>query len=553
MKINATIKQIIHQYYNQIYLLIIFICSSILIFTNSTNTSLPIIITTLAFMAILHNIIFKRNKPLTFSIADLSNSPATKILHDDLKPTISQPNADAYIGGQMFYIKRYDYDEENEVFYEDKLINTLLQPGGIITVRGYHQMGRTALLKYAEEVIKSKSNVVWINFKPLTTKNYIDLDNILKKMAKVINGKLGLDAGNVDNVWVQKANGVSSVRFTTYLEEYALHYAQETNKPLILIIDDVDTIFQYPFYDDFFQMVRTWSEEKGVELIYENLRIAMAISTTNKYLIEGPSSPFNVGKRIELRDFNKEEINNLNSCYKYPLAKQEIGYVEEFLNGHPYLTQIAMFTKKNHYEWSDIRTIALRKDGPFLQHLQKYLDILQTNPALKATMKQIITKNSSQSSFNILHSEKQKKVLTFELKNIRAVLIDGFTDKEIRRWLRDEDRFRPIYEQLATGMGKDEIIDRLIEYVDRQEEIELLLNLIEENNPAKYRKHQPYYKTHYTVPSSASNYRKQQTSKINYNQNYLQQLKKLGLIRRDINFDWVLRCQLYQEYFEEKL
>lgn len=88
--------------------------------------------------------------------------------------------------------------------------------------------------------------------------------------------------------------------------------------------------------------------------------------------------------------------------------------------------------------------------------------------------------------------EKQASALGFNLRNIRRLLIDGFGDAELRRLCFDEDDFRPVYEQLSTEMGKDRVIDKLIEYADRKELISELLALLKERNPARYRKHKPY-------------------------------------------------------------
>lgn len=90
-------------------------------------------------------------------------------------------------------------------------------------------------------------------------------------------------------------------------------------------------------------------------------------------------------------------------------------------------------------------------------------------------------------------SEKQPTARSFNLKNIRTLLTDGFTDEELRRLCFDELYFRPVYEQLAQGIGKDSLIDKLIEYAERKELIGTLLAVAKERNPSKYKRHQPYH------------------------------------------------------------
>jgi hypothetical protein len=89
-------------------------------------------------------------------------------------------------------------------------------------------------------------------------------------------------------------------------------------------------------------------------------------------------------------------------------------------------------------------------------------------------------------------SRKQSNTQRFYLKKIRTLLTDGFNDEELRRLCYDEPDFRPVYEQLAQGMGKDRIIDKLIEYAEQRELIETLLALAKERNPIKYEKYRPY-------------------------------------------------------------
>jgi formylglycine-generating enzyme required for sulfatase activity len=90
-------------------------------------------------------------------------------------------------------------------------------------------------------------------------------------------------------------------------------------------------------------------------------------------------------------------------------------------------------------------------------------------------------------------SEKQPTDWRFDLINIRTLLVEGFTDHELRRLCYDEPDFRPVYEQLTQGMGKDSLIDKLVEYAERRELIEILLAKAKERNPTKYERHQPYH------------------------------------------------------------
>jgi hypothetical protein len=90
-------------------------------------------------------------------------------------------------------------------------------------------------------------------------------------------------------------------------------------------------------------------------------------------------------------------------------------------------------------------------------------------------------------------SETRLTALGYNLKNIRILLNEGFTDEELRRLCYDEPEFRPVYDELAQETGKAKIIDRLLEYAERKLLLDFLLILAKQHNPARYKKHQPYH------------------------------------------------------------
>jgi hypothetical protein len=69
----------------------------------------------------------------------------------------------------------------------------------------------------------------------------------------------------------------AKVSCTTYLEEYVLAAA---DSPLVLYLDDVDTLFPYPeVYEDFFGLLRSWYEKARSRPNWKKLRLAIAHST----------------------------------------------------------------------------------------------------------------------------------------------------------------------------------------------------------------------------------------------------------------------------------
>lgn len=78
-------------------------------------------------------------------------------------------------------------------------------------------------------------------------------------------------------------------------------------------------------------------------------------------------------------------------------------------------------------------------------------------------------------------------------QNIRALLTKGFNDRELRRLCFDVTALRPVYDQLAENTGKADIIDKVLEYAERQVHLDTLLVWAKENNSIQYELHQPYH------------------------------------------------------------
>lgn len=81
----------------------------------------------------------------------------------------------------------------------------------------------------------------------------------------------------------------------------------------------------------------------------------------------------------------------------------------------------------------------------------------------------------------------------YNVTNIRTLLTEGFTDEELRRLCYDVLDFRPVHNKLARGTGKEEIIDRLVEYAGQYLLFDTLLGLAQKHNPLRYAQHGPYY------------------------------------------------------------
>lgn len=81
----------------------------------------------------------------------------------------------------------------------------------------------------------------------------------------------------------------------------------------------------------------------------------------------------------------------------------------------------------------------------------------------------------------------------YHLRNIRALLTEGFSKDELRRLCYDLEEFRSVHDALTSKPNKSEIVDEIITYGFRRLLLDTLLDVVKQENPRRYENHKPYY------------------------------------------------------------
>lgn len=88
---------------------------------------------------------------------------------------------------------------------------------------------------------------------------------------------------------------------------------------------------------------------------------------------------------------------------------------------------------------------------------------------------------------------KPKRIYTFggsfpmSSAALRALLMAAFSDEELT--MLCFDHFRTVYDDFTAGMSKGQKVQRLLEFCSRHQEVQTLLTLIEQANPAQYQRY----------------------------------------------------------------
>ena len=127
-------------------------------------------------------------------------------------------------------------------------------------------------------------------------------------------------------------------------------------EPIVILIDEIDIVRSLPFStDEFFAAIRECYNRRVQEPKYARLTFCLLGVAAPSELISDPqTTPFNIGRRVELRDFTRREAEPLAAGLQSPVtgslpqsaslsvrrSRQVFDRIFYWTNGHPYLTQV---------------------------------------------------------------------------------------------------------------------------------------------------------------------------------------------------------------------
>ena len=294
-----------------------------------------------------------------------------------------QPNIPALPGGQLplqaaTYIPRPTAEAESYQAIE--------RPGALIRIQGSHRTGKTSLMaRIAHQASTRGYQPVFIRFQLAERSVLQDLDRLLRWFCASVGLEMGLDP-TLDTYW----DGLFGSKLSSkiYFEQYLLPAAQ---RPVVLLLDDVDRLFRYPeVADEFFGLLRTWYEEAKTVHIWQLLRIVLT-QTSEVYIpLNINKSPFNVGVGISLPPLSVDQVQALGQTYGLSWSRDDARRLLQLVGGQPYLVHVMA-----HYIWKQEVSLAQVLAAPlecgiFTSYLQHLLRKLQQSETLRQSLEQIL-------------------------------------------------------------------------------------------------------------------------------------------------------------------
>ncbi len=323
--------------------------------------------------------------PIKDEPEDLTPNQVLEISSDRIPLPAAEPELP---GGQVdvasqFYIERQPIEE--------RCYQTILQPSALIRIKAPRQMGKTSLMaRILHHGSRQGYCTVPLTFQLVDKAVFADLDKFLKWFCAYVGRELHLP-NQLDDYWDEIFG--SKVNCKDYFEKYIL---PQIDSPLILGLDEIDRVFQYPdIAEDFLGLLRAWHEESKRRDIWKKLRLIVVHSTEVYIPMNINQSPFNVGLPVDLPEFNAGQIQDLAARHNLNWSNLEVDKLMAIVGGHPYLVRVALYhISQSGLTLNELKESAIADSGIYSDHLRRQLWNLEEYPELAAGMREIAAADS---------------------------------------------------------------------------------------------------------------------------------------------------------------
>jgi hypothetical protein len=271
---------------------------------------------------------------------------------------------------------------------EQTCYQEILQPRAFIRIFAPRKMGKTSLIARILDCGRRQNyHTVRLSLHCAGTQVFASSDRFLRWFCTNVTKQLGLES-RLNDYWDEDMG--SLINSTIYFQGYIL---KEIFNPMVLALDGIDQLFQYPeLAGDFFVLLRSWYEETKDTSVWQKLRVVMAHSVEVYIPLPTNSSPFNVGLAIELPTFNQEQVQDLAQRHQLTLTTLEIEQLMKLTGGFPYLIRLALYqSRRLNLPLKTLLQEATTNRGIYQQHLQYQWWIFQQYPDLFDAFQQVLT------------------------------------------------------------------------------------------------------------------------------------------------------------------
>jgi protein SERAC1 len=294
-----------------------------------------------------------------------------------------------------------------------KCQQVITKPGALLRIKAPRQMGKTFLLDrvLADAQEDFGYRIAKVNLWKASIDTRRDLDRLLPWLCEQICLELRLTV-DVFSEWQSTTPSTPNSKCTNFFNSHFLNNSQ----PLLLGLDSLDLIFNYPkVADDFLGLIRGWHEDKNET--WQRLRmIIVHMQHYETTIID--HSPLNVGDEITLLDLTLLQIQDLVIEYGLNWNGQDIQRLTDLVGGHPLLIRLALrhISNDEHTLASLLRT-AHTVEGVYFNYLYSHLLYLKSNEDLATIMREVVRSVIPVQSYDCRATRKLKELGLIKFEN----------------------------------------------------------------------------------------------------------------------------------------
>ncbi len=235
----------------------------------------------------------------------------------------------------------------------DDDLHRYIDEGTFCYVLTSRQMGKSSLMMKTARRLKGEG--VRTAIIDLTRVGTVAVDQWYLGLLMLMKRQLRLSV-NPETWWAEHASLGPVQRFTDFLHDVVL---TEIEEKVVIFIDEIDSTLNLDFTDDFFAAMRAIYNARTEDPAFNRLSfVLLGVATPSDLIKDRTRTPFNIGRGIALRDFNREDTAVLQSGVETIFPQNGTAIFDRIFywtNGHPYLTQKLCLSvaEKQDQEWSD--------------------------------------------------------------------------------------------------------------------------------------------------------------------------------------------------------
>jgi AAA-like domain len=312
----------------------------------------------------------------------------------------------------------------NSIFYlernpiESDCYQEIFHSGTLILIKAPKLMGKTSLMtRIMAQATHHNYRTVQLNLRLADKATLTSLDKFLRCFCQMVSRELHLE-DRVNEHWDLELLS-SNYNCTAYFEEYLL---PQINCPLVLGLDEIDRLFQYPeIAQDFFGLLRLWHEKSKNPSIWQQLRLVVVHSTEVYIQLDANKSPFNVGLPVNLPEFTNAQVQDLASRHQLHWDCDRVSQLMAAVGGHPYLVRLAMYCmKRQNLTLEQLLKMAPTDEGIYSHHLRRLLINLQEDKPLFEDFKSVVNASPDSLQLERMQSYKLHSMGLVKLENNRV-------------------------------------------------------------------------------------------------------------------------------------